>query len=54
MRVLMGLDGLLEQGHDGAKDPLLGKPVGKQMHPHTRHMGCHLDARNRWDNRPWA
>ena len=54
MRVLLGLDGLLEQVHDGAKDTLLVTPMGKQIHPHTQHMGGHLDDCSLWDNRPWA
>src|SRR3989442_6028102 len=39
MPVLIGLYGLLELGHHRLKGVLLVEPMGKEMHPHKRHMG---------------
>src|SRR2546428_13609923 len=39
MPLLIGLYGLLELGHHRLKGVLLVEPMGKQMHPHKRHMG---------------
>ena len=39
MPVFIGLYGLLELGHHRLKGVLLVEPMGKEMHPHKRHMG---------------
>ena len=43
MRVLIGLYGLRELGHNRIKGPLLIEPMGKEMHAHTRQMRRNLD-----------
>src|SRR5712671_2659572 len=39
MPLLIGLYGLLELGHHRLQGVLLVEPMGKEMHPHKRHMG---------------
>src|SRR6266446_2634658 len=42
-RLLMDLDRLRELGHHWGKGLLVVEPLGKQMHTHTRHLGCDPD-----------
>jgi hypothetical protein len=43
MGALIGLNRLLETGHYWLKGLLLGEPMGKKMHAHTRQMRRNLD-----------
>src|SRR5262249_23025386 len=54
MRVLMGLDRLCELGHHRPHRILLVEPLDKQMHPHTRQTGRHLDDLCARGNKPIA
>jgi hypothetical protein len=46
MRAFMGLDRLLEPGHNGAKSIVVLKPMGKKMHTDARQTGRDLDHRS--------
>src|SRR5712691_8985056 len=52
MRVLMGLYGLRELGHNQVKDPLVVEPMRKEMHAHKRQTGPDADDRCSRDSRP--
>ncbi len=43
VRLLLGLYRLRESGHHRAKGILVVEAMGKQMHAHTRHLGCDPD-----------
>src|SRR6266487_4720444 len=52
MRVLMGLYGLRELGHNQVKGPLVVEPMRQEMHAHTRQTGPDVDDRCSRDSRP--
>ena len=54
VRLLIGLDRLRELGHHRGKGLLVVEPMGKQMHAHTRHMGCDPDDLCATGHRPVA
>src|SRR5262249_57467147 len=54
MRVLMSLDRLCELGHHRPDSILLVEPLDKQMHPHKRQTGRHLDDLCARGNKPIA
>src|SRR5215510_16209598 len=54
MRVLMGLDRLCELSHHRPHSIRLVEPLDKQMHPHKRQTGRHLDDLCARGNKPIA
>src|SRR6266571_2155119 len=51
MRVLMGLYGLRELGHNQVKGPLVVEPMRQEMHAHKRQTGPDADDRCARDSR---
>jgi hypothetical protein len=52
MRVLMGLYGRRELGHNRVKGPLVVEPMRTEMHAHQRQTGPDADDRCSRDRRP--